>query len=296
MRDIARKNTTDRYALAQAVVRTSLPAEQLLELARADKGDPLSMARVAGIFAVKDTPRLIPLCHHITILHADCRFEVGTHEIRVLVEARTIGRTGVEVETMTGASIAAVTIYDVLKPHDQGVRIEEIALVEKRGGKTDHHELEDAAHSFELLILDDNVSSGGADVLKRALGRWAPDGGVTERRLSRVELLARLNGEQTDTGSIVFVVCEPYGNDGLLDDLVAYFDAEADGIVHKAREYMLERRPDGIFFRPRAGYIAQTLIVAFPADERGAKDVVDALFPTLLRSNQRSSPPAGESR
>ena len=96
--------------------------------------------------------------------------------------------------------------------------------------------------------------------------------------------------------SVVFIICEPFGDDGLLDDLVAYFDAEADGIVHKARQYMLDRRPDGIFFRPRAGYIGKTLLVAFPADERDARDVVDALFPTLLRSNQRSSLPAGESR
>lgn len=296
MRDIARKNTTDRYALAQAVVRTSLPAAQLLELARADKGDPLSMARVAGIFAVKDTPRLIPLCHHITILHADCRFEVGEYEIRVFVEARTIGRTGVEVETMTGASIAAVTIYDVLKPHDTGVRIEAIELVEKRGGKTDHHQLGKAVRNFELLVVDDNVSKGGVDVLKNALSRWASDGSVTETRLSRVELLSRLDGGQMSADSVVFIICEPFGDDGLLDDLVAYFDAEADGIVHKARQYMLDRRPDGIFFRPRAGYIGKTLLVTFPADERDARDVVDALFPTLLRSHQGPSPHAGESR
>jgi len=136
--DITGKHPTLRYAKATATVQLSNP-EVLAAIRerRVPKGDIFEMARAAALFGIKKTPELIPDCHPLPIEFAAVSYGQHEMEIHIFVEVKTVYKTGVEVEAMHGASIAALTMYDMLKPLDKGICIREIRLLEKRGGKSD---------------------------------------------------------------------------------------------------------------------------------------------------------------
>ena len=137
MVDVGDKDDSDRRALARAVVRMS--AETAAAVARGDapKGDVVSTARIAGIQAAKRTAELIPLCHPLALSFVDVRIEVRDDRVEIETEARTTGPTGVEMEALTAASVAALTVYDMVKGIERGVEIAEIVLLEKSGGRHD---------------------------------------------------------------------------------------------------------------------------------------------------------------
>jgi cyclic pyranopterin phosphate synthase len=137
MVDVGDKQATDRRALARAVVRMS--AETAAAVARGDapKGDLVSTARIAGIQAAKRTAELIPLCHPLALSFVDVRIEVREDRVEIESEARTTGPTGVEMEALTAASVAALTVYDMVKGIERGVEIAEVVLLEKSGGRHD---------------------------------------------------------------------------------------------------------------------------------------------------------------
>ena len=137
MVDVGAKDVTDRRAVARAVVRMS--AETAAAVARGDapKGDVLSTARIAGIQAAKQTAALIPLCHPLPLSFADVRIDVRDGLVEIEAEARTSAQTGVEMEAMTAASVAALTVYDMVKGLERGVEIAEVVLLEKSGGRHD---------------------------------------------------------------------------------------------------------------------------------------------------------------
>ena len=134
MVDISRKETTKRTATARAFVAMS--REVIKALPGNAKGDPLEVARIAGISAAKKTWELIPLCHQIPLTHASLEFRIEENGIEITATATTAARTGVEMEAMTAASVAALTIYDMTKALDKAIEIREIYLVEKTGGKS----------------------------------------------------------------------------------------------------------------------------------------------------------------
>ena len=137
MVDVGGKEATERRAVARAVVRMS--PETATAVARGDgpKGEVIGTARIAGIQAAKRTAELIPLCHPLALSFVDVRIEVGEGVVDIAAEARTTGPTGVEMEAMTAASVAALTIYDMVKGLERGVEITDLGLVEKSGGKSD---------------------------------------------------------------------------------------------------------------------------------------------------------------
>ena len=135
MVDVGAKQVTDRRARARATVRMS--AETAAAVARGDapKGDVIATARIAGIQAAKRTSELIPLCHPLALSFVDVEAEVGETEVVLTAEARTSAQTGVEMEAMTAAAVAALTVYDMVKGIERGVEIAEVVLLEKTGGK-----------------------------------------------------------------------------------------------------------------------------------------------------------------
>jgi cyclic pyranopterin phosphate synthase len=139
MVDVGAKAETERRARAQAVVRMSPETASLVAQGDAPKGDVLGTARLAGIQAAKRTDELIPLAHPLPLSFVDVRAtldaEAGT--VTIEAEARTVARTGVELEAMTACAVAALTVYDMVKGIERGVTIEELALLEKAGGKSD---------------------------------------------------------------------------------------------------------------------------------------------------------------
>ena len=134
MVDVSEKESTRRTAVAHAFVQMS--AEVLAALPTNKKGDPLQVARIAGIFAAKRTSELIPLCHQIPLSHVGVEFETKPDGIAIIVTTSTSAQTGVEMEALTAASVTALTIYDMTKAIDKGIEIREIYLLEKTGGKS----------------------------------------------------------------------------------------------------------------------------------------------------------------
>jgi cyclic pyranopterin phosphate synthase len=134
MVDVSKKDVTERTAKAHAFV--AMRPEVIQALPMNPKGDPLEVARIAGISAAKKTADLIPLCHSLPLTHVGLEFRVDAQGIEITSTAATAGRTGAEMEAMTAASVAALTIYDMTKALDKGIVIREIYLVEKTGGKS----------------------------------------------------------------------------------------------------------------------------------------------------------------
>jgi cyclic pyranopterin monophosphate synthase len=138
MVDIGEKPSTERRAVARAIVRVSPETAQAVLAGDAPKGDVLGVARIAGIQAAKRTSELIPLCHPLALsfVGVDASVNEPGGRITLLAEARTTGPTGVEMEALTAASVAALTIYDMVKGIERGAEITEIVLVEKSGGRS----------------------------------------------------------------------------------------------------------------------------------------------------------------
>jgi cyclic pyranopterin monophosphate synthase len=138
MVDVSAKPATERWARAQAVVRMSPETAQRVVAGDLPKGDVRTVARIAAIQAAKRTSDLIPLCHPLPLSHADCDVDVdavaGT--VTLVASARTVSGTGVEMEALTAASVGALTVYDMVKGVEKGVTVEEVALLDKTGGKS----------------------------------------------------------------------------------------------------------------------------------------------------------------
>ncbi len=132
---VAEKATTVREALAECVVRMA-PATLRAVKAGTAKGDALQVARVAGIMAAKRTPELIPLCHPLALTSVTVDFEFVTGGVRVLARVRVTGQTGVEMEALTAASVAGLTLIDMTKGVERGVYLEHVRLLEKSGGRS----------------------------------------------------------------------------------------------------------------------------------------------------------------
>ncbi len=137
MVDVGDKQATDRRALARAVVRMAPETAAAVARGDAPKGDVVSTARIAGIQAAKRTAELIPLCHPLALSFVDVRIEVHDDRVEIETEARSTGPTGVEMEALTAASVAALTVYDMVKGIERGVEIAEVVLLEKSGGRHD---------------------------------------------------------------------------------------------------------------------------------------------------------------
>ena len=136
MVDVGAKPETARRAVARAVVRMAPATAAAVAAGDAPKGDVLGVARIAGIQAAKRTGELIPLCHPLGLDHVDVRAEVVEGGVRIEAEAAVTDRTGVEMEAMTAASVAALTVYDMVKGLERGVEIASVALLEKSGGRS----------------------------------------------------------------------------------------------------------------------------------------------------------------
>ncbi len=136
MVDVGAKTDTQRIAIAQARVRMNVDAYRAIVEGNLKKGDALGAARIAGIMAAKRTSELIPLCHPISLTKVEVRCEPREGAIEIEARAECVGKTGVEMEALTAASVAALTIYDMAKAIDRGMLIEGVRLMHKSGGKS----------------------------------------------------------------------------------------------------------------------------------------------------------------
>ena len=139
MVDVSEKATTAREAVAQGSITISREARRLIKGNAVAKGDPLQAARLAGIMAAKQTSSLIPLCHPLPLTHVSVDLTPTATGFRIEARVRTSSQTGVEMEALTAVSVAALTIYDMVKAVDKEMVIGDICLVEKKGGRSGHY-------------------------------------------------------------------------------------------------------------------------------------------------------------
>ena len=153
MVDVSDKSTTTRSATARATVRMLAETLRLLREGKTKKGDVLAVARVAGIQAAKHTPLLIPMCHHVQITGVQIELTpTSATELSIEATVRATDRTGVEMEALTAVSVAALTVYDMLKSVDRAIVIGDIALYEKSGGKSGDFKRRELAASAALTV------------------------------------------------------------------------------------------------------------------------------------------------
>ncbi|HQV74213.1 MAG TPA: bifunctional molybdenum cofactor biosynthesis protein MoaC/MoaB [Flavobacteriales bacterium] len=291
MIDITHKPTTLREAIASAIVTVSDPATILaVKEGRVPKGNVLESARVAALFGVKKTYELIPDCHPLPIEHAECTFEVHDMEIEVRMRVRTIYRTGVEVEAMHGASVAALTIYDMLKPIDKGITIGSIRLVEKKGGKSDWKDRFGTPVKAAVLVISDGVAAGkkedrgGVEVIERLRKLGVACSGTTVVPDEPEQIATQVKAWALEGYDLILTT----GGTGLSprdrtpEAIAPLLDREVPGIMEAARAYGQARMPQAMMSRGIAGMIGRTLVITLPGSTRGAQETMDALFPFVL--------------
>jgi cyclic pyranopterin phosphate synthase len=138
MIDVGSKPATERVAVARGLVEMSRATLALVRRGDVEKGDVVAAARLAGVMAAKRTPDLVPLCHPIALSGVEVEVKARARGLEVTATVRTVDRTGVEMEALTAVSAGCLTIYDMLKRYERGMRILEVALVEKLGGRSGH--------------------------------------------------------------------------------------------------------------------------------------------------------------
>lgn len=291
MVNITHKVTSLRQAVAQAIVNVSRPETiEAVQHRKVPKGDIFEFARAAGLLAVKKTSDVIPDCHPLPVEYTAIQYEVSGLSILISVEVHTIYRTGVEVEAMHGASVAALTIYDMLKPIDKGVEIGSIKLVKKKGGKTDYADTLKAPLRCAVVVCSDSVAAGSkADFAGKAVIEKLRISGLST---AHYEIIAddfdTIQERATQLSAEGYQLVLFTGGTGLSgrdvtpEAIRPLIDREVPGIMEVARHYGQERTPYAMLSRGVAGFIRHTLVITLPGSTRGAEETMDALFPYIL--------------
>lgn len=290
---ITHKSTTLRKAIAQAIVRVSKP-ETILAIRNrtVPKGEVLECARVAGLFAAKRTADMIPDCHPLPIEFTSVRYELGELEIQIQVEIHTIYKTGVEVEAMHAASVVALTMYDMLKPIDKVVSIEQIKLLEKKGGKSDRNAALGQARRAAILVCSDTLAAGqGQDRSGEVIREKLVQLGITvaEKRIVSDEVTAIQAAAKDFVAQGVDLLLVTGGTglsprDVTPEALEPLLDRRIPGVEEAIRAYGQQRLATAMLSRSLAGQIGKTLVLALPGSPSGAAEGMDAVFPALLHA------------
>jgi len=290
MVDITHKTNTLRIATAQATVLVSKPETILAIQNRAvPKGDVFEMAKAAGFLAVKKTPDLLPDCHPIPIEYTAVQYRIEDLTIIIELTVKTIYKTGVEVEAMHGASVVALTMYDMLKPIDKGVEIKNIRLLEKKGGKSDRNAIPENLKTA-VIVCSDSISNGigedksGRKIVEKLKILNIEAGDYSVIRDDKREIQEKILSLTGLSYQMILIT----GGTGLSNRDVTpeaveeLIEREIPGIAETARQYGQERIPTAMLSRSVAGLIGNTLVITMPGSTGGVTEYMDALFPQVL--------------
>jgi cyclic pyranopterin phosphate synthase len=292
VKDVGLKADTLRSARAQSVLTAPAHCIERLRTGDTEKGDALKTARVAGILAAKRTDELIPMCHPLPIHRADVTFELHADRVTVIAEVETIAPTGVEMEALTAASLAALTLYDMLKPYCEPAEltIGECRLLEKRGGKSQFRRRIATPTSAAVIVLSDSVASGKkSDTAGRAVAAALADAGFAPIAYDILpdepQLLAPRVQDAVARGVRLIVTVGGTGigkRDLTVDTVRPLIERELPGLMEAARAFGQARTPYAAMSRGVAGFARDSLIVTFPGSRKGATETLAALLPSLV--------------
>lgn len=289
MVDITAKSNTLRIAMAEALVEVSSSKTiEAIREHRVPKGNVFEMSRAAGLLGVKKTPELLPDCHPIPIEYTGFQFEIVDQTIKISCTIKTIYKTGVEVEAMHGASIAALNMYDMLKPIDKGVSIGAIRLLSKKGGKSDYA-VQASNRSAAIIVASDSISAGKAtDQTGQMIEQFLGDLGMKVSELCVIPDEPndiRLQIEKyLETKIDLIIVTGGTGvshRDQTPETLSPLIEKRLPGVEEAMRAYGQNRTPVAMFSRSIAGISQNSILLGIPGSKGGALDSLKAVFPSL---------------
>jgi len=293
MIDISSKFETLREARAEARVKMAESTVETVRKGQVPKGNVLEIARAAAVMATKKTSELIPFCHPLPIDFVGIDYKLKKNEIAIRSEVRSIWKTGVEMEALTAVSVAALTIYDMLKPLDKGLVIEKIVLLEKKGGKSDFQDRFTKPLKTGVLVISDSTFKGerkdkSGEIIRNRLKEYPivleefkilPDDKETiSKEVIRLSDKQKLDIIITTGGTGIGPKdVTPEATKEVLDRIVP-------GITEAMRSFGQRRTPYAMLSRNVAGVRGKTLIINLPGSSRGVRESMSVLFPGILHS------------
>jgi len=291
MVDITHKSSTLRKAVAMASVKVSgqHTIDAVLQK-KVPKGDVFEFSRVAGLFAVKKTSEVIPDCHPLPVEYTAITHEIEGLFIHIRVEVHTVYKTGVEVEAMHGAAVTALTLYDMLKPIDKGIEIQNIRLEHKSGGKSQYKLPEEGSLKTAVIVCSDSIAAGekqdgSGKAIIRKLEQFKLETNHYDIIADDFQKIQQqvLSLVEQNFDMVIFT-----GGTGLSprdvtpDAIQPLLDKEVPGIMENVRKYGQDRMPYAMLSRGVAGFIKKTLVITLPGSVKGVEESMDALFPAVL--------------
>lgn len=293
MRDISNKVVTFRTAVAQAILKVSPATIQRIRNNEVPKGDPLPVAKVAAVQAAKNTSQIIPYCHQIALEFVGVEFHLDEESISIETTVKAAEKTGVEMEALTAASVAALTIYDMVKMFDEVCQIERVMLLKKTGGKSDFKPKIDRKIRAAVFVMSDRVSAGTAeDQSGRIISERLAQHGIEVVEFNVVpddeSEIVRSVRRCTDEVKVDLVVTTGGTGVGPRDAtpeaLEKLIEKPLPGVAEAIRSFGQDRNPFAMLSRSLAGVRKNSLIVSLPGSRGGVNDALDVLLPYILHA------------
>ncbi len=289
MKDISHKIDTLRTAAAEARIAVEASVLEAVRNNATPKPDVLATARAAALLAVKNTAAAIPYCHPIPVEAASVTFGFGEGVITVVMSVRTIYKTGCEMEALHGAAVAALTVYDMLKPMDRNMEIRSVKLLEKTGGKSGFGPYPKGLEAA-VVVVSDSVHAGTRNdeagrMLRDLLAGYGIPAGPCTVVPDEPETIRRAVTGLCERGVDLVLTTGGTGlssRDRTPETVHPLFDRDVPGIMEAARAHGRHRTPLAMLSRGVAGFRGRTLVVTLPGSTKGARESMEAVFPHLL--------------
>lgn len=292
MKSISNKTDTLRTAIAESVLQGPAPVIAALMAGTTPKGNALEIARVAGITAAKRCWELIPYCHPLPLDQVTVTFEATETRITVRAAVTAIWKTGVEMEALTAASLASLTLYDMAKAMDTALVIEQTRLIEKRGGKTDFADAPFAGFRAAILVTSDGTHAGTRDDKSgKIIRNYLERAGIADARYTILpddhETIVAYLQKMAAEGTHLVLTTGGTGlgpRDVTVEAARKVIEREIPGITEAMRAHGQRRTPYAMLSRGVAGVVGDTLIITLPGSSRGVTESLDAIFPHVLHA------------
>ena len=290
MKNVSDKIETLRTATAEVLVTMQPATAELVRRGDGPKGDPLPLVRAAAVLAAKKTAELIPYCHPLFVDHVGCTFEISDRGVSIRTTVTAVAKTGVEMEALTAASVAALTLYDMLKPVDTGLEISQLRLVEKRGGKSNFPTFVPKGFKAAIVVTSDGTFAGkredksGKLIFERLVAMGVAEPAIhllpDDRGKIFRQLLALCEG-----GADLILTTGGTGlgpRDVTVEATREVIEREVPGIAEAMRSFGQRRTPYAMLSRGVAGIRGKTLLVNLPGSSKGVEESMAAIFPHLF--------------